>query len=31
MEMEFFCKPDSTKKWLKFWCEERMKWFQSWN
>ena len=29
MEMEFFCKPDSTKKWLKFWCEERMKWFQS--
>ena len=29
MEMEFFCKPDSTKEWLKFWCEERMKWFQS--
>ena len=29
MELEFFCKPDSTKEWLKFWCEERMKWFQS--
>ena len=29
MEMEFFCNPDSTKEWLKFWCEERMKWFQS--
>ena len=29
MEMEFFCKPDSTKEWLKFWCEERMKWFHS--
>ena len=29
MEMEFFCKPDSTKEWLEFWCEERMKWFQS--
>ena len=29
MEMEFFCKPDSTKQWLEFWCEERMKWFQS--
>ena len=29
MEMEFFCKPDSTKEWLEFWCEERMKWFHS--
>jgi len=29
MEMEFFCKPDSTKEWLKFWCDERMKWFKS--
>ena len=29
MEMEFFCNPDSTREWLKFWCEERMKWFQS--
>ena len=29
MEMEFFCKPDSTKEWLKFWCDERMKWFES--
>jgi len=29
MEMEFFCNPDSTKEWLKFWCDERMKWFQS--
>jgi glycyl-tRNA synthetase len=29
MEMEFFCKPDSTKEWLKFWSNERMKWFES--
>ena len=29
MEMEFFCKPDSTKEWLKFWCDERMQWFES--
>ena len=29
MEMEFFCNPNSTKEWLKFWCDERMKWFES--
>jgi len=29
MEMEFFCKLDNTEKWLKYWCDERMKWFES--
>ena len=29
MEMEFFCKLDDTSKWLKYWCEQRMKWFES--
>ena len=29
MEMEFFCKLDETKEWLKFWCDQRMKWFES--
>ena len=29
MEMEFFCKLADTSKWLKYWCDERMKWFQS--
>ena len=29
MEMEFFCKLDETSKWLKYWCEQRMKWFES--
>jgi glycyl-tRNA synthetase len=29
MEMEFFCKIDETDEWLKYWCDERMKWFQS--
>ncbi len=29
MEMEFFCKLDDTKKWLKYWSEQRMKWFES--
>ena len=29
MEMEFFCKLSDTSEWLKYWCDERMKWFQS--
>ena len=29
MEMEFFCKLDDTSEWLKYWCDERMKWFES--
>ena len=29
MEMEFFCKPDETSKWLEYWTNERMKWFES--
>ena len=29
MEMEFFCKINDTKKWLKYWCEQRMNWFKS--
>ncbi len=29
MEMEFFCKLDNTQEWLKYWCDERMKWFES--
>ena len=29
MEMEFFCKLNETKEWLKFWCDQRMKWFES--
>jgi len=29
MEMEFFCKIEDTGKWLKYWCDERMKWFES--
>ncbi len=29
MEMEFFCKLENTQEWLKYWCEERMKWFES--
>jgi glycyl-tRNA synthetase len=29
MEMEFFCKLEDTSKWLKYWCDERMKWFES--
>jgi len=29
MEMEFFCKPDETSKWLEYWSNERMKWFES--
>ena len=29
MEMEFFCKLDDTEEWLKYWSDERMKWFKS--
>ena len=29
MEMEFFCKINDTKKWLKYWSEQRMNWFKS--
>jgi len=29
MEMEFFCNLDDTSEWLKYWCDERMKWFES--
>ena len=29
MEMEFFCKLDDTAEWLKYWREQRMKWFES--
>tara|TARA_B100001094_G_C18123559_1_gene768194 strand:+ start:73 stop:1530 length:1458 start_codon:yes stop_codon:yes gene_type:complete len=29
MEMEFFCKLDDTNKWLQYWCEQRMNWFES--
>jgi len=28
MEMEFFCHKDDTKKWLKYWSEERLNWFK---
>ena len=29
MEMEFFCHPDQTEKWLEYWKEERLNWFKS--
>jgi len=29
MEMEFFCHPDKTGKWLDYWKEERLNWFKS--
>ena len=29
MEMEFFCKLADTGEWLKYWSEQRMKWFES--
>ena len=29
MEMEFFCQPDATSKWLDYWKEERLNWFKS--
>ena len=29
MEMEFFCNPDDTGKWLDYWKEDRLNWFKS--
>ncbi len=29
MELEFFVKPGSDKKWLEYWREERLKWYLS--
>ena len=29
MEMEFFCHPNETSKWLDFWKQERFEWFKS--
>ena len=29
MEMEFFCNPVETKKWLEYWSEKRLKWFEN--
>ena len=29
MEMEFFCHPDDTGKWLEYWKEDRLNWFKS--
>ena len=29
MEMEFFCHKNDTKKWIKHWCDKRLKWFQN--
>jgi len=29
MEMEFFCNPNETSKWLNYWKEERLNWFKS--
>ena len=29
MEMEFFCHPTSTEKWLEYWSNERLNWFKS--
>ena len=29
MEMEFFCHPHETSKWLDFWKQERLEWFKS--
>lgn len=28
MEMEFFIEPGSQNHWLKYWCDERMRWYQ---
>jgi glycyl-tRNA synthetase len=28
MEMEYFCEPGSQQKWLEYWRDERMKWWQ---
>ena len=29
MEMEFFCHPNETSRWLDFWKQERLEWFKS--
>ncbi len=29
MEIEFFCKPDSSKMWYEFWRDVRIKWYES--
>ena len=29
MEMEYFCHPKDTSKWLKYWSNERLNWFKS--
>ncbi len=28
MELEFFVYPEETKKWLEYWCNERVEWFK---
>jgi glycyl-tRNA synthetase len=29
MELEFFCHPNESEKWYKFWCETRLNWWKS--
>ena len=29
MEMEFFCDPNETKKWLEYWSNKRLEWFSN--
>ena len=29
MEMEFFVRPEETATWLKYWCAERLEWYQN--
>ncbi len=29
MEIEFFCKPDTSKMWYEFWRDVRIKWYES--
>lgn len=29
MEMEYFCHPSETEKWLEYWSNERLNWFKS--
>ncbi len=29
MEMEYFCQPGETAKWLEYWSQERLNWFKS--
>lgn len=28
MEMEWFCEPGTQKEWHKYWCQQRLKWWQ---